>query len=503
MRRLNMKRVKQVFAVILVGAPYALMAMSPQRNQLSPEEQAHKRIAAFQEMRRQKGTPEEQAKRAIEEFKVTPEERAPDLLEAHKALQEIYNDPANNIQTILEEVQRETQAEERLQREEKEDKIKWENTLLFSHDLGRYSRWGLYKRDLVEGGFLGVDIVADVLFYRQLLKRRQAVIFDSLKKDCTAFIRILKKVRRDEEKYEQKYEDQSALGKLFTRDKKNREALLKPIQDHIAQKHTFVGFWGLNKMTVFPLLFRWGFDKLSNWLESQIISYDSHNIPHMAGKLFFRNDGRWPPEWCAYQRNEQGELVKTEKTPFSYINIARFIRYLHNPAYASAKFGSSGVQALKTVNTLANLHIPEFLFYDSVQLGLEFLGLGFSVKMFDSMSATTWTLYCTQHREELLSCLEAYRDALDNPDGAEQTVKEAESKLKEFVEKGHVSKSWLPGSSLRQWWQSRALGEDRIPFWTRIGVVGILAVKGYMLYRSATQEPDEEDIDDVPGQAAV
>lgn len=497
MKRLNMKRVKQVFALILVGAPYALMAMDPQRNQLSSEEQAHK----------QKGTSEEQAKRAIEKFHVTPEQQALYTLECHRALREMYDDPSNNIEAILAEVQKATQAEERLQRETQENKIKWENTLLFSHDLGRFSRWGLYKRDLIEGGFLGIDIAADVLFYRQLLKRRQAVIFESLKKDCTAFIRALKEVRTAEEQYEQKYDDQSALGKLFTQDKKNREALLKPIQDHITEKHTFVGFWGLNKMTVFPLLFRWGFDKFSNWLESQIISYDGHNIPHMAATMLSRNNGRnngrMPPEWCAYQPNEQGELVQTEKTPFSYINFARFLRWMHNPGYASAKFGSSGAQTLKKLNTLANLHIPEFLFSTGAQLGLEFLGLGFSAKMFDTMSATTWTLYCTQHREELLSSLEAYRDALDNPDGAEKTVKEAESKLKKLVEKGHASKSWLPGSSLRQWWQARSIGENRIPFWTKVGVAGILAVKGYMLYRSVTQEPDEEKIDSTPGQATV
>lgn len=485
-----MKRIKQIIVAIGVSMPSFLTAMNAPV--VSPEEQVQRRMAAYLEEQRKKGTAEEQAARAMQQYMVSAEERAAARMEVFSARQEMPS-PAE-MAKMLAEVQQEAAISDATEKKSHEDALRWENTLVTPANwkIGKL-RVGWYNRDFVEAGFIGANILADVALYQQLVKRRMDAVMKAIKEDYRHFIKLIKAVNTAEEKYQKQYEEQSALGRLFTYDKKNRELLVAPLKKYINEKHILVGFWGLSKTTIFPLLFRWGFDKVSNVLESQLISYDAYKAAEVLPKLW-RGEGRLPVEWQTYQRTDNGFLVKTEKTPyFSLINIARLFQWIYNPFFLTAKLGGpSQMQQIGVLNDMANLHIPKFVFSNAAQTGLEFLGLGLSAKMFDAMNSAMWGQYCAAHREELLACLESYRDAVEKLSSAEQSVAQAEQKLKEFIEKGHERNSWLPGSFLRQWWQSRAAGETRIPMWTTLGVVGILAVKAFMFWRSFGKENEED-----------
>ncbi len=479
-----MDLIKKLTVAILVILPGVLMGMGdPDDQPLNPEEMAQRRMTDYVQRQAKEGTPEQRAFRAMQDYKVTPEEKAAIALEAHAALQEL---DAQHLTQILAEVKRETDQAKREEFEAKEASLKWENTLLTPANW----KFGWYNRDFVEAGFIGAGIVADVMLYQQLLKRRLDVVLQSLKTDYNAFIKIIKAVNTAEEKYEEQYEEKSALGKLFTNDKNNRAALVAPMKKYIADKHKYVGFWGLSKTTLVPLLLRWGFDKVSDFLENSIISNDAYKPYHMFKKLI-ATDGRRPTEWRAFQRTDRGDLVPAEKTPFSFINIARLVQWMYNPTYVMAKMGAPNfVQRIKFMSTIGGVQIPKFLLSEATQLGIEIIGLGFAAKNFDAMNSLMWSDYCTAHREALLSALEDYKTAKENPAMAEQSLAQAEQKLKDFVHAGHEKKSWLPGAFLRQWWTSRASGEAWIPTWTTVGLAAVLGVKAYMWYKKSSQQEE-------------
>ena len=165
-----MKRVKQLVLAIMASMSCALMGM------MSPEEIAQKRVASYLEEQKGLGTPEERAFRAIQQYKVTPEERAAVAVEARLALQELQDDPSNNSVTILADVKRETDTAVQAEALAKENATKWENTLLTPVEW----RVGWYNRDFVEAGFIGAGILAAVMLYQQLLKRRTDIVIQLL-----------------------------------------------------------------------------------------------------------------------------------------------------------------------------------------------------------------------------------------------------------------------------------------------------------------------------------
>ncbi len=435
------------------------------------------------------------AQRAIEQRLRSPEEcirEAVELRETIRFAHEIAHDPANNPQALIASVNAEQAEYERREREELEASIKWRNTLLTPFEINGYTvPVGFYKRDLIELPIYGVQLYARKLLRTSLKQRREETIIKHITEGAyNSLIEILESVKKAEEKYELEYEEKSALGKLFTVDSRARDVLLNPIREYLYENHYLIGYLPINTMVLFPLLSCWLFDKTSSWLESTLLEKDYDEIFRRGGVQALNME-----YLEAFQPNAEGQLIKAEKTPFTLTTSLRFCEWLLSFSYFH-KLPSTmnlrvfllwlwGIPAplfndakiFKTMSQLAGVKLPDAFYSKPVELAIEYLGYGFSAKLFDRQCGETWTKYVLENREKFLTRLKNYKRAVEQLDNAEVAVKEAERKLRKFVENGHRMNSWLPGAEARQWWKSESRGSTTITNAVSLGLTGIMAYK--------------------------
>ncbi len=59
----------------------------------------------------------------------------------------------------------------------------------------------------------------------------------------------------------------------------------------------------------------------------------------------------------------------------------------------------------------------------------------------------------------------------------ERLVKKAKQDLREFVEEGHDSSGWLPGTALSEWWSTREEGKKTIQNALFYGAAAVIGLK--------------------------
>lgn len=408
--------------------------------------------------------------------------------EIKRIIEELKSDPHNDPKHILKEIGRENDVDAKEEAQKEIDALKWQNTLLTDPK----NPIGLYKADFIKTGLLAAEIVADVKLYRELTRRRIEHIVTSMLSDVDMFIALLKRVNESEMRYEERMASMSTFAQMFTDQARGRDILLNPLRRYLVENHSLVkGYMPFNRETIVPLAGRWLLEKGFDWVENQLLVpsvFSDASMKTYRGSfkkmMNLRLQENLDARRLAFQPNQAGSLValKPEDTPFSVTTGLKALLFLVNPAKSLQKLmytdtSNPWIGRLWFANKVAGLGLPEFLFSDPVRLGLEIMGIGYSAKFYDGINTNKWGTYVLQNRDELLRILYGYRRALDNAAGSEVAIAEGKQAIREFVEKGHESTSWLPGSSLSEWWTVRDEGRNHVHRWLAYGTVTLLALK--------------------------
>jgi hypothetical protein len=420
----------------------------------SPEERAADLMAQFVQV-----DPLERALTARGQWFISPEEIAETTMEGRDVTYRVNNDPEFDPKVILEEVRQDLEEAARDDKEKRLATLRAQNELLSSPD---YSV-GLYKSDFVKGSFLLSNIFADVALFRNLTQRRVEKILISMKEDIIELIRILEQAKASEDRYDERLEQLNPIARAQQRLANSKDAFLNPLRRYIDEKHVLMS-WRMpfNKATVFPLLMRFGWEKLSSFAEAKLIEpvqYTDHLDEDLS-----------QAHACAFRRNAQGVLTPLEwhESPFSVTGVLKIARAFFDPASLTRDALAEGqLRRLGVVNKLFGFKIPDFVFSDTAKFAFDVFGMGLSAKFYDTVNCYRWKTFVIVNREKLLRKLRAYRRALDQTDESVEAITKAETSLKKFIIKGHQSSSWLPWIPVQEWWEQRDAGQNYIP--SRLG----------------------------------
>ncbi len=430
-----------------------------------------------------------------------PAKAAEAQAEIRRIIAEQKNDPDNDSKRILEEMKRERLFDIEEDAQTEIDALKWQNTLLT--DPNNFV--GLYKSDFIKTGFMVADIYADVKLYRELTRRRIERIISFLLSDVDSFIALIERVNESEARYEERMASMSAFAQMFTDQVRGRDILLNPLRRYLVDNHSLVkGYMPFNRDTLVPLVARWVAEKASAWAEGQLLVkslWTDENLHTLAGLRKFIQNPKLEENLFArrnaYQPDLAGHLqpVKagssdgmfsdckaqvSENVPWSVSKVLTALTLFINPIRGFTKLtalGTANPWLSRVANKCLGLGLPEFIFSDTVRLGFEVVDMGLSAKLYDSINSAKWVSYVLENRDDLLKILYAYRRALTNASSGEDALVKAEQQVREYVEKGHGSSGWLPGSSLSEWWTSRDGGMGRVNKYMRYGAVALMTLK--------------------------
>lgn len=411
--------------------------------------------------------------------------------EIRQILVELKNDPDSNPANFLAELNRDLGIGAKVESADELDWIKWQNTLLTSPN----SSVGLYKRDFIESGLLAADIYADVQLYNALTKRRIEHIMVALLDDTDGMIDVLKQVIDSAARYEERMSNMSTFAQMFANHVRSRNILLNPLRRYLDEHHVLIkGINPFNRITLVPLLARWGWEKASSWIENKLIAKPAWQKQGSVTDMLTQSQffPKFEAHRSAYQSNPEGDLYEVSRdldnpvgvttgliglTSLITLNPFRGLRkYVARYGYEDASLQRL-LGNISWVNRFGGLGIPNFLFTKTAKLGLEVLGIGFSAKCYDAINNTRWKNFVIQHREKLLRKLLAYRRALAHASSGEDKVMKAKQSLRKLVEEGHNSSGWIPGTALSEWWATREEGKKSIQNALYYGAAALVSLK--------------------------
>lgn len=432
--------------------------------------------------------------RAFKNRAINPFDTAKFDLEIRQVMDDLKNDPENDISHIVDELDRERAGDAEYDHQKELNAIKWQNTVL----TDPRNKFALYKKDIIEVGLLAADVAADVKLYRILTNRRIDHVYSSLIKDFNGCIALLQRTKDSEGRYDGRMEDMSTFAQMFTDTVRGRDVLLNPLRRYLSENHALLkGYSPFNKKTLVPLLARWGWEKVSDFLESKLlVSPDSAIEECMeSAKNFFLNPlsgaekigtsiEKLGAHATAYESNDLGYVrpLDSGSVPPVSVTLGLYgLLSLVNPTKGIPKIlkklslgiNSAVGDMLNVTGGFYGFGVPKFLFSKTAQLGFEILGIGFSAHFYDSTNSEKWTTFVLVNREELLTKLRAYKRALDQASDGEEALVEARADLREFVERGHAISTW---KGLSNWWDVRATGKHYIKsrlFWGGLTIVGL------------------------------
>lgn len=408
------------------------------------------------------------------------------VIERSEAEEAELNELINNLPQMINEIDypsivRDALAEQREQKrkaeEEKRAQIKWQNTLVWATG-GAGLKLGLYNADLLKLGLFGANIATDMLIYKKLQSNRIAKTFNAIKTDYNIFIEELEKYKKALDAFDKEYYDKGFVGKLLVDNRKRRKALSDPLRKYLQTKHALIsGYNPFKNETLVPLLLRFATKKATEFIEDHYLITGSITDPRSHK---------------AYIKNEQGQLVEQDRAPFSVITLIKWGQVLINPFSGIANIVSdlylngagwiynhirpqeekedskvekselSKAQNDKNNDSKDKLSRSEKLFHGGISFLYsptgkniaQFIGLGLGAKMYDDASSDIWSEYVISNLDKLLELLQQYKTAKETFKD-DSVIKEVDSKIKKFIDKGLDTVSFVPGRLIRQWWAAR------------------------------------------------
>ncbi len=365
--------------------------------------------------------------------------------------------------------------------------LKWQNTLLTP------GQWpvGIYVRDLIEGPKIAIDLAADILMYKNLLKRRVNTLYSHIVGQHQEILAVLEQVKQGQENYERVYEELTPIARYNTNKQALLDAALNPLRSYVSGKHTLVGYNPFTKNTILPIVLRFIWQKIGNGIVDGLLVDDT-----LDDRFFY-----------AYEKNAAGKRVpikiKTEAQngtveedylfppPLSVTNIANLVL---NPVRSSLAnwrksintFFMSCLRRPMNLNVKPLVGIPSFISSPEFKFISELGAVAFAAQIFDQINSYYWQQYVVENKEKLLDILENYKQALSTLGKGSEEVSYWEQKIRKFIIRGHTPPSVMPGTMLRRWWDTLKGGQMKSFKYLSYVVVAGMCIKmlqvGYHLY---------------------
>lgn len=386
------------------------------------------------------------------------------------------------IPQVMQEVR-----QDRLDREEAEERrideaLINQNTILFSTPRNAFPfRIAFFKRDLVVGGLFLANMASEVAMYKLIKHFRVQRIKDYMFEHDQEVENVLTHIKNELLKIDYAVEDKKMTEKEAAVEKKKALVLIKKFAD---TEHTLKNAL-LSKEILVTIAGRLLAEKALDSLEKVLITPQVWPLPYYQD---------------SYEYNANGERIQCADRPISVVSLVRFVNaILFNPRdmmnifvgdlgdYFSEKTASGAEMA----NEFFGLGIPKFVFNRNVQMAtrltLQVTTLVWAAKKFDAKIHIDWITYLEKNHQTLLPLIQEYK-ALKNsaaPDDIKK-LRAIESQIEAFIKAGHESSAWNFSNDYRAWFQSKNESSGQIDWYQKVALCGILALKGYQIYRAFT-----------------
>jgi hypothetical protein len=389
-----------------------------------------------------------------------------------------------DVDGMIREAEQQIVRDENALEEQKREKVRWQNTLLWA-TTGTGIRFGLYNQDMLKGSLWAINMMSDMFLYKRLQVIRVAKINNEIKAHYEELLEHLNKLKEAQRTFDKEYDEKSLIGQLLVARKRQRNALADPVRNYIRNQHALIYSNPFRQETIFPLTLRFIVEKLGSLLEEKYIE----RVPITD-----------PLHWNYYEYNEQGRRVEqNDLAPFSLVTIARKgVQVLTNPisaltslifesGYEGADFiysrllKSQGQQAESKIAKLGYKALRA-VYSQPGKIVLKFLELGAAAKIFDTVSSDLWIDYVLKKQDKLIDILTQYKEAKDSfKDTA--VLKEIEARIQKFVQHGHNPVTFVPARLLRQWFSARNSANSQASFFLTLPIAGIAGWKLYRWYK--------------------
>ncbi len=352
----------------------------------------------------------------------------------------------------------------------------------------RIPRFAFFKRDIISGITYLANFIADIGMYKFINKSRVQRIKDYMLEHHQEVENLLLHIKNESLKLDYQVEDKVVTQAQAAEGKKKLLGLLKKF---VETEHALHNVF-MNTELIAIIVGRLALERVSSAVERAFIS-NRAPVDIMGAQM----EMPLPPS-CqgSFEFDEHGQRVQCQDYPISMLSALRTVNgILFCPQDLSRIFWADvsdmAEDGLKWANAILHLGIPKFVFHPKFKMaakfGLDITSLVLAIKIFDTQSHQGWITYLEKNYEELLTIMQEYK-ALKKSAAPEdlKKLKSVENKLEKFIEEGHKSPFWKPGSELASWFKSKTAGMSTVNLYQNLAIFGLVAVKAFQLYRYIT-----------------
>lgn len=349
-----------------------------------------------------------------------------------------------NVEEILSEAKKINPNEilKQIQEEENQSKslwLKWQNTILFGK-----SNWpvAFYKSDLIAVTGLILQCYFAKVLFGKILNKRIDQIFQKLISGDEGFEKLITEIQESDKT-----------------NKANEKKKLTDLGNYIKKMHQIIGYNPLKGYLLPNILIHLVGSNLISKCENALVT----NGINAGFWNWFKRE-----TWQAYERDENGDLKESKKTPFSIVQLLKFtfFPYLFFKKTYKQDFKSVGV-----LNNFLKMGFPKILFTDKSYYLMQILGFGLAIRSFDSYCNNLWSDYVINNNKKLYKLLKKYHQA----DESDKSL--IETKIKSFIIQGHKEKTLIPGSHTRTWFNLYIKSRQFFQNFVTLPFIGLLYMK--------------------------
>jgi hypothetical protein len=374
-----------------------------------------------------------------------------------------------------------------------QDEIKWQNELLWHtdihiqcnsrnidlpHNMGRliipaadlHVPVGIYRRDLVDGGNMLINLASSFYFYKKLEEARLNHVYKTILNNSDKLLGWLQKLDdtqlADQKAFEKKGWIKvlfSSIGKSPTYTKAEYE-----FREYIKNSQQLIGYNSFKKELLFPIGLNLGVSQLGPLIKEKIFPLHHKWVKDETYQRFVKAENGTLVPFGNNSSNPQHPLTLLPLTqavgtfllsPTLLLALLQVINGLGAGVLQAYIPPYQGRPLLQQLIQFQFPQIPDLFFGKVAGAVYEAVSLAYVLKLMDMIYDRRWTSYISipKHRQEfknlLIACDSSKKIALEKNHDANalETLHDVEQALYAFVTKGHASLALTPNDSLGKW----------------------------------------------------
>lgn len=379
---------------------------------------------------------------------------------------------------------------------------------IVEEELSLPIRFGIYKRDIIDGGIYAANMVADYYLYKKMKSNRVDFIVNQLlthSKETEQFLKLHEQAVDDNQK--------TIIGKGVTFAKRVAQQQMymrlkasfkKFIDDQYScsSYNPLSGKFFINKKTAPLIAGKLALFGITDYLEKRYVIPDyGHALEQGA---------------LSYKKDKDGNMVKEDITnpheapPISMLMLLKlathpklFFQSARRNASSLSKgithqmyrlleriglpmdYNESSSSSLSALNVfIPRVQMPQFLQRPLVQKALSFASdiamEGLSIKFFDSYCHVYWSAHLTKYYPELVALLNKYTSLKEEAVPNKGEMIKVEKKIRKFVQEAHEPAWFLPA---HHWYRQFFYDYRASGFISQIASIPAVAGIGYWFYK--------------------